>query len=149
MLSCLQEIAALRSHVSTSSVNVEVDAKRGEDLSVVLEEMRSEYEGIVEKNRREMEAWYKVKVREIGIKMTSSIFTLCSFLKKGVENSGKIFMSILKPFKFEELNKTMASSTETLQTSKSEINELKRKLQSLQIELQSEHSLVMVYTIDT
>uniref|UniRef100_A0A3Q2DWA6 Keratin 97 n=1 Tax=Cyprinodon variegatus TaxID=28743 RepID=A0A3Q2DWA6_CYPVA len=110
MFSCLQEIAALRSHVSTSSVNVEVDAKRGEDLSVVLEEMRSEYEGIVEKNRREMEA---------------SIFTLCSFLKKG----------------FEELNKTMASSTETLQTSKSEINELKRKLQSLQIELQSEYSL--------
>ncbi|XP_038134925.1 keratin 97 [Cyprinodon tularosa] len=98
-----EEIAALRSHVSTSSVNVEVDAKRGEDLSVVLEEMRSEYEGIVEKNRREMEAWYKVK--------------------------------------FEELNKTMASSTETLQTSRSEINELKRKLQSLQIELQSEHSL--------
>ncbi|MEQ2210464.1 hypothetical protein XENOCAPTIV_013865 [Xenoophorus captivus] len=56
-----KEMVALRSNMSTSSVNVEVDAKPQEDLSKVMEEIRSQYEGIVEKNRREMETWYKIK----------------------------------------------------------------------------------------
>ncbi|XP_072240210.1 keratin, type I cytoskeletal 17-like isoform X1 [Leuresthes tenuis] len=98
-----EELAALRSHVTSSSVNVEVDAKPQEDLSRIMEEIRTQYEGITEKNRREMEAWYKVK--------------------------------------FDDLGKDVASSTETLQTSRSEINDLKRTLQSLQIDLQSQLSL--------
>ncbi|XP_005746075.1 keratin, type I cytoskeletal 19-like [Pundamilia nyererei] len=98
-----EELAALRGQVSGSSVNVEVDAKPQEDLNKVLDEIRAQYEGINEKNRREMEAWYKVK--------------------------------------FDELNKQVASSTETLQSSKTEINDLKRTLQALQIELQSQISL--------
>ncbi|XP_040892726.1 keratin 97 [Toxotes jaculatrix] len=98
-----EELAALRGQVNTSSVNVEVDAKPQEDLSRVMEEMRAQYEAINDKNRREMEAWYKVK--------------------------------------FDDLNKQVATSTETLQTSRSEISELKRTLQALEIELQSQLSL--------
>lgn len=45
-------------------MNVEVDAKPQEDLGKVLEDIRSQYNGIAEKNRREMEAWYKAKVRD-------------------------------------------------------------------------------------
>ncbi|KAM6941758.1 keratin, type I cytoskeletal 19-like [Lycodopsis pacificus] len=43
--------------------------------------------------------------------------------------------------KLDEVNKQLASSSDTLQSAKSEINELKRTLQALQIELQSQLSL--------
>uniref|UniRef100_A0A3B1JMJ8 Si:rp71-1n18.1 n=1 Tax=Astyanax mexicanus TaxID=7994 RepID=A0A3B1JMJ8_ASTMX len=98
-----EEMAALRSHMASSSVNVEVDAAPQQDMSQILSEIRSQYEGIAEKNRKDMEAWYKVK--------------------------------------FDELNKQVKTSTESIQSSRSEINELKRTLQSLQIELQSQLSL--------
>ncbi|XP_040041635.2 keratin 97 [Gasterosteus aculeatus] len=98
-----EEIAAMRSQVNSSSVNVEVDAKPQVDISATINEIRAQYESITEKNRREMEEWYKVK--------------------------------------FDELNSQVASSTETLQVSRTEINDLKRTLQSLQIELQSQQSL--------
>ncbi|MGH0139345.1 UNVERIFIED_CONTAM: hypothetical protein FKN15_020747 [Acipenser sinensis] len=65
--------------------------------------MRAQYEGIAEKNRRDVEAWYKDK--------------------------------------FDDLNKQVATSTEVLQTSKSEISELRRTIQGLEIELQSQLSM--------
>lgn len=96
-----EEMAAMSGQVS--SVNVEVDAGFQQDMSKVLDQIRCQYEGIAEKNRREMEVWYKAK--------------------------------------FDELNQQVAASTETLQTSHTEINDLKRTLQTLQIELQSQQSL--------
>lgn len=53
----------MRHQVSASSVNVEVDAKPQADMAAIMAEIRSQYEGIADKNRREMENWYKVKVR--------------------------------------------------------------------------------------
>ncbi|XP_033911535.2 keratin, type I cytoskeletal 19-like [Acipenser ruthenus] len=93
---------ALRSQMG-GNVNVEVDSTPGVDLTQVLAEIRSQYEGIANKNRQEMEAWYKDK--------------------------------------FDALNQQVSSSTEALQSSKTEVSELKRTIQSLQIELQSHLSL--------
>ncbi|KAK3528306.1 hypothetical protein QTP86_030863 [Hemibagrus guttatus] len=98
-----EDIAAMRAQMASSGVNVEVDAGPQEDLSQILNEMRAQYNGIVEKNRREMEAWYKVK--------------------------------------FDEVSKQMKTSTEVIETSRTEISDLKRTLQGLQIELQSQLSL--------
>ncbi|XP_057700559.1 keratin, type I cytoskeletal 17-like [Corythoichthys intestinalis] len=98
-----EEMAALRNQVSSSSVNVEVDARPQEDMSRTIEEIRRQYETITEKNRRDMDNWYKAK--------------------------------------FDDLNKQVADSTANLQTSRTEISELQRTLQALQIELQSQISL--------
>ncbi|XP_054636270.1 keratin 97 [Dunckerocampus dactyliophorus] len=98
-----EELAALRSQVNSSSVNVEVDARPQEDMTRTLDEIRRQYEAITEKNRRDMDNWYKAK--------------------------------------FDELNKQVANSTQILQTSRTEISELQRTLQALQIELQSQLSL--------
>lgn len=53
----------MRNQVTSNSVNVEVDAKPQRDIAAVMEEIRSQYEGVAEKNRKDMEAWYKGKVR--------------------------------------------------------------------------------------
>lgn len=98
-----EELAALRAQMTSSSVNVEVDAAPQQDLARIMEEMRQQYEGITEKNKREMEAWYKGK--------------------------------------FDELNKQVSTRQEDLSMSRNEINELRRTLQALEIELQSQLSL--------
>ncbi|XP_033912963.3 keratin, type I cytoskeletal 19-like isoform X2 [Acipenser ruthenus] len=98
-----EELASLRAQTSSGSVNVEVDAAPQQDLSRVLDEIRTQYEGIAAKNNREVEAWYKDK--------------------------------------FDALNQQVTSSTTEIQTSKTEVNDLKRTLQGLEIELQSQLSM--------
>uniref|UniRef100_A0A674NMR1 Keratin 94 n=1 Tax=Takifugu rubripes TaxID=31033 RepID=A0A674NMR1_TAKRU len=97
-----EELIALRSQL-TGTINVEVDAKPQQDLNRVLDEIRSQYENICDKHRREQEAWFNEQ---------STV-----------------------------LSKEVAISTETLQTSKTEITDLRRTLQGLEIELQSQLSM--------
>lgn len=52
------------------------------------------------------------------------------------------FVCVSVCFQSDELNKTVSESTEVLQLSRSEITELKRSLQSLEIDLQAQLSMV-------
>lgn len=61
-LHSLQEMRQLQSQTG-GDVSVEVNAAPGEDLTKILNDLRDEYEQIIEKNRREVEQWYEVKVR--------------------------------------------------------------------------------------
>ncbi|XP_002194122.5 keratin, type I cytoskeletal 19-like [Taeniopygia guttata] len=66
-----EEMRQLQSQTG-GDVSVEVNAAPGEDLTKILNEMRNEYEQIIEKNRREVEQWYEVKIQEVNQQVTSS-----------------------------------------------------------------------------
>ncbi|XP_041883845.1 keratin, type I cytoskeletal 15-like isoform X2 [Corvus kubaryi] len=87
----------------SGTVNVEMDAVPGIDLTRVLAEMREQYEALAEKNRKDAEAWFFTQT--------------------------------------DELNREVATHTQQIQTSKSEITELRRTMQGLEIELQSQLSM--------
>ncbi|KAM4844998.1 keratin, type I cuticular Ha4 [Thomomys bottae] len=97
-----EEVNTLRSQLG-DRLNVEVDAAPTVDLNRVLNETRSQYEALVETNRREVEEWFTTQT--------------------------------------EELNKQVVSSSEQLQSYQAEIIELKRTVNSLEIELQAQHNL--------
>lgn len=52
----------LRNQVSQSGVQVDVDAPKGLDLSLIMEEMRSKYEKTALKNQEELKAWHESQV---------------------------------------------------------------------------------------
>ncbi|KAF6094541.1 keratin 19 [Phyllostomus discolor] len=97
-----EEISVLQSQVG-GQVSVEVDSAPGIDLAKILSDMRSQYEVMAEKNRKDAEAQFIIQT--------------------------------------EELNREVAGHTEQLQTSKTEVTDLRRTLQGLEIELQSQLSM--------
>uniref|UniRef100_A0A8C3R6B9 Keratin, type I cytoskeletal 17 n=1 Tax=Cyanoderma ruficeps TaxID=181631 RepID=A0A8C3R6B9_9PASS len=57
---------------SGGDVNVEVNATPGINLMEKLNEMRSEYERLIENNRKEVESWYETKMEEVTQQVHSS-----------------------------------------------------------------------------
>lgn len=58
----MQEMSCLRKQ-ATGDVSVEVNACPGPDLRKILEDLRCQYETLMERNRKETEQWYACKVR--------------------------------------------------------------------------------------
>lgn len=61
----LQTLRGLRGQRGHGDVSVEVNAAPGQDLKQRLDQLRCEYENIIEQNRKEVEAWYESKASEI------------------------------------------------------------------------------------
>ncbi|XP_060883244.1 keratin, type I cytoskeletal 50 kDa-like isoform X2 [Labrus mixtus] len=93
-----EDLLVLRAQVGCQ-VNVEVDAAPQEDLAAVMSGIRTHYENVAVKNRKDLESWFQAKTAE--------------------------------------LNKVVAGSTDTLQTSKSEVGDIRRTVQTLEIKLQA------------
>uniref|UniRef100_A0A670ZT57 Keratin, type I cytoskeletal 19-like n=1 Tax=Pseudonaja textilis TaxID=8673 RepID=A0A670ZT57_PSETE len=60
-----EEINSLKSQ-TCGDVSVEVNSSPGPDLKKVLEEMRYQYETMIENNRKEVEQWYEHKIEEVN-----------------------------------------------------------------------------------
>ncbi|CAK6438415.1 unnamed protein product [Pipistrellus nathusii] len=81
------------------NVNVEMNAAPGVDLTVLLNNMRAEYEALAEQNRRDAEAWFNEKSASLQ----------------------------------QQISEDVGATT----SARNELTEMKRNLQTLEIELQS------------
>lgn len=115
----------------SGQINVEVDAPQQADLSLIMAEIREQYENLAAKNNRELEAWFKSKVRTKP--------WLCDQLNA---NHKLLYVTCCCLLQTDELTKEVAVNQEIISTSKSEVSELRRTLQNLEIELQSQLSMV-------
>lgn len=52
----------LRNQISQSGVQVDVDAPKGQDIALLMEEMRAKYEKMALKNQEELKAWHESQV---------------------------------------------------------------------------------------
>ncbi|XP_068448438.1 keratin 98 [Clinocottus analis] len=59
-----EELIQLRSQMG-GQVNVAVDASPSTDLNQTMDEIRAYYEGVIGKNRKELEAWYQNKIAAV------------------------------------------------------------------------------------
>ncbi|CAL1570017.1 unnamed protein product [Knipowitschia caucasica] len=57
-----EEMEQMRSRIARDEVNVEVDTARGPELGTILSDLRTQYEGIVKKNKEQAEQWYRKKL---------------------------------------------------------------------------------------
>ncbi|XP_073539442.1 keratin, type I cytoskeletal 13-like [Phyllobates terribilis] len=68
-----EEEAQSNQGTTVGQVNVEMDAAPGKDLTKILNDMRTEYEALAEKNRKDAEDWFNQKSGEIQKDMTVGV----------------------------------------------------------------------------
>lgn len=124
----------LRSHVSRSGVQVDVDAPKGQDLAQVMEDVRANYEKIAAKNAEDLKRWHENQVEEPG--KPKSTHQLC---EKGKSLLESVFFSSLQ---IADVQVQVSQNTEALQGAQVELGDLNRQIQTLEIELSSQQSLV-------
>ncbi|XP_001514298.2 keratin, type I cuticular Ha6 [Ornithorhynchus anatinus] len=66
-----EEVNALRCQLG-DRLNIEVDAAPPVDLNRVLEDMRAQYESLVENNRRDVESWFTTQTEELNQQVVTS-----------------------------------------------------------------------------
>uniref|UniRef100_A0A1A7Z535 Keratin 18 n=1 Tax=Iconisemion striatum TaxID=60296 RepID=A0A1A7Z535_9TELE len=66
------EVMELRSQISQSGVQVDVDAPKGQDLSQVMQEVRSTYEKIAVKNAEDLKRWHENQIADVQVQVSEN-----------------------------------------------------------------------------
>ncbi|XP_009094920.2 keratin, type I cytoskeletal 19-like [Serinus canaria] len=90
-----EEMSCLRKQ-ATGDVSVEVNACPGPDLRKILEDLRCQYETLMERNRKETEQWYACKVEEVNLEVVTS--------SQEIESSNKQVTELRRQLQALEIN---------------------------------------------
>lgn len=86
---CPQDLAELRAQITKAGVHVDVDARKGQDLARVMEEMREKYEKIALKNQAELKAWHESQViHKLIVTVVSLIFKIVNMFSLASDYRG-------------------------------------------------------------
>ncbi|XP_031144758.2 keratin, type I cytoskeletal 19-like isoform X2 [Sander lucioperca] len=138
----------------TGMVNVEVDSTQSVDLTLVLQEIREQYEAMVVKNKQELEKWFQSKVELLNTQITTcttevkTFYTQLSELKRTLQTLEISRQSILTEIQCLQQNKEEVNRRYSVQLSQQQltINRLEIELQQLRVSLeqqQAEYNLLL------
>ncbi|XP_068176992.1 keratin, type I cytoskeletal 13-like [Antennarius striatus] len=118
------------------------------DLEMQIESLREELIYLRKNHEEELAALKSQMGGQVNVEVDSKpqadLSTVMSEIREqyeGVARKNKQDLELWFQTQTEELNKQVAVSTQSLQSSKSEISEIRRRCQSLEIELQSQLSM--------
>lgn len=134
----LQEVRLLRIQ-EIGNVNITMDATDSVDLKKVLQETREQYEALVIKNKLELEKWFQSKVRWESLEI-SKITQNEKYDEKDLQTAMSrdllyICVSVCK--KVEIFEKDIHIYTTEVNTFTTQLSELKRTYQGLEITRES------------
>lgn len=130
----MQEVDALREKIKDSEVKVEIDSQNS-NLAEMLNKIRSQYDKLAKKNLKETEEWYQSKVR-------SSFEMLFPFPFSSLYLTFSILFFLLQ---FDNIKVVEAQNTEVLHSGKTELKDLLKQKQILEIKIQGLHSTVTTH----
>ncbi|XP_035203490.1 keratin, type I cytoskeletal 19-like [Oxyura jamaicensis] len=126
-----EEMNCLRKQ-ATGDVSVEVNACPGPDLRKILEDLRCQYETLMERNRKETEQWYACKVEEVNLEVVTS--------SQEIESSNKQVTELRRQLQALEINvQAQLTMKENLESS---LAETECRYNKYLAELQSQISCV-------
>ncbi|XP_073334080.1 keratin, type I cytoskeletal 18 [Pagrus major] len=132
-----EELEQMKSRIARDEVNVEVDSGvSGPELGTILSDLRSQYEGIVKKNKDQAEQWYRKKLETVQNEVKESNEALRGSQNELMERQR--FLQTLE-VELESLHKQIAGLEgnlgETGQKYSSEMERLQAKLSQLEDDL--------------
>ncbi|XP_070706901.1 keratin, type I cytoskeletal 18 [Pempheris klunzingeri] len=132
-----EEMEQMKSRIARDEVNVEVDSGcSGPDLGTILSDLRSQYEGIVKKNKEQTDQWYRKKLETVQNEVKESNEALRGAQNELVERQR--FLQTLE-VELESLHKQIAALEgnvgETGQKYSGEMERLQATLNQLEDDL--------------